>query len=274
MNTPYGPPPFSAFTTPEFWNDRHISQQMLAQHLDPHAPLASRTHAFVDRSVAWLISVLGLREGARLLDLGCGPGVYAERLARRGIDVTGIDVSERSIAHARGVSQSESLTATYFVGSYLESDLGVGYDAAVLIFEDFCALSPTHRAVLLSRVQRSLRPGGLFAFDVTSAARFSDFAEGRREEDDLMAGFWSDEPYCGVQETWTYPELKLALERFTIETESATRQFWNWTHCLTVDAVTRELDAAGLAVVDVYGDLAGRAFDDGLPSFGVIARRV
>lgn len=267
------PEPFSAFTTPEFWNDPHISQQMLVQHLDPNAPMASRTHDLVDRSVEWLMSALDMQDASRLLDLGCGPGVYAERFARRGIDVTGIDVSERSITYARKVSQAESLAATYRVGSYLDAELGSEYDAAILIFEDYCALSPTQRALLLNRIHSSLRAGGRFAFDVTSATRFADFVEGHREEQNLMNGFWADEPYSGAQETWTYPELKLVLERYTILTASATRQFWNWTQCLTVGTMTAELATAGFRAVNVFADLAGDVFDDADPTFALVAQR-
>ena len=95
------PEPFSAYTTPEFWDDPHISAQMLAHHLDPATAAASRPHAFIDASVDWLRSVLGLGPGSRVLDLGCGPGLYAVRLARRGVRVLGVDASARSLAHAR-----------------------------------------------------------------------------------------------------------------------------------------------------------------------------
>ncbi len=71
------PEPFSVYTTPEFWDDPHISAQMLRHHLDPMSPAASRTHAFIDRSVDWLCAVLGLGPSSRVLDLGCGPGLYA-----------------------------------------------------------------------------------------------------------------------------------------------------------------------------------------------------
>jgi len=78
------------------WDDDHISRQMLAAHLDPDLDAASRRHDVIDRSVAWLGSVIPA--GGRVLDLGCGPGLYTSRLAAMGYDVTGIDYSRRSIA--------------------------------------------------------------------------------------------------------------------------------------------------------------------------------
>ena len=136
------PEPFSEYTTPEFWNDEHISAQMLRFHLDPIAEPASRAHTFIDRSVGWLVPALGLERGSRLLDLGCGPGLYANRIAEYGVEVLGIDVSRRSLDFARSQGRARSLPTLFRQGNYLESELGFGYDAAILIYEDYCALSP------------------------------------------------------------------------------------------------------------------------------------
>lgn len=40
-------------------------------------------------------------DGKRVLDAGCGPGVYSEDLLRRGAVVTSIDISDRMLEHAR-----------------------------------------------------------------------------------------------------------------------------------------------------------------------------
>ncbi len=153
------PEPFSEFTTPEFWNDEHVSAQMLRHHLDPSSDRASRTHEFIDQSVTWMVDSLGLTVGNQLLDLGCGPGLYSIRLARLGIDVTGIDVSGRSVEYARSVAEAQGLRTRFIQGNYLETDLGSSYDVAILIFEDYCALSPAQRRMLLTRVHAALRTG-------------------------------------------------------------------------------------------------------------------
>lgn len=215
---------------------------------------------------------LDLCAGSSALDLGCGPGLYATRLVRHRIEVLGIDVSRRSLlTHAHQVAEQESLPIRLRQGSYLDLDLGNDHDAAILIYEDYCALSPEQRALLLSRVHDALqpggdalRPGGRFVFDVTSVARFPSIVEGRREAVNLMDGFWADEPYTGVHETWMYPELHLVLDRYTIRTADRSRQFWNWMHFLTVDEVAAELASAGFASPELYGDVAGESYDERL----------
>lgn len=246
---------------------------MLTQHLDPDAPMASRAHAFIDESVNWLIHTMSLHEGSGVLDLGCGPGLYAERLARRGITVLGIDVSCRSLAHARDTARRESLPITLRHGDYLHADLGAEHDAAILIYEDYCALSPAQRARLLQRVHDALQPGGRFLFDVTSAARFEQVTDGHRTEANLMDGFWADEPYVGEHDTWTYPELRLVLDHYTIHTQSHTREFWNRMHCLTPDEVSAELQAAEFSAPVIHGDVTGIAYHPSLPTFAALAVR-
>ena len=224
------PAPFSAYTTPKLWNDPHISSQMLALHLAADETAASRPHRFIEASTSWIAAEFGLGRGSRVLDLGCGPGLYANQLASRGTRVVGIDVSARSVRHARLTAQRDALPAEFREGNYLVDELGGGYDLACLIYEDYCALSPSQRTGLMVRVRKALNQGGAVLFDVTAAPRFDAFRDGSVTERNLMGGFWSDRPYIGTCETWTYPELRLALERYTIRTDAGlTRQYWNWT---------------------------------------------
>jgi cyclopropane fatty-acyl-phospholipid synthase-like methyltransferase len=266
------PEAFSHYTTPAFWNDPHISAQMLALHLDPLAEPASRPHEFVGRSVEWLVPALALAPGSKLLDLGCGPGLYANRIAERGIEVVGIDVSVRSLEHARAVAEQASLPATFRSADYLADDLGGPYDAAIMIYEDYCALSPDQRATLLGRVAATTRPGGRFLFDVTATARFLSFQDGVVSATNFMNGFWAPQPYQCTEETWTYADLHLVLHRYSVTDRRGTREFWNWMHCLSPEQVEAELTASGWELDALLGDVAGAPYRAGAETFAVVAR--
>ncbi|MEN6435299.1 MAG: hypothetical protein ABFD58_05710, partial [Anaerolineaceae bacterium] len=69
---------------PLFWNDPYISKQMLIAHLDPITDAASRKPETIDKSVSWIIQESNIKPGNSVLDLGCGPGLYASRLAQKG----------------------------------------------------------------------------------------------------------------------------------------------------------------------------------------------
>lgn len=268
------PAPYSHYTTPEFWNDPHISARMLAFHLDDATPFSSRPFADVDRAVAWLARRFAVGPGTRVLDLGCGPGLYASRLARLGAAVVGVDVSARSIAHARGEASGARLDARYLEGNYLDVALPTNADLVLLIYRDYCALSPAQRRVLIRRAARALAPGGAFVFDVQAAASLADCVEETRVEENLDEGFWAAEPYVGCHERFVYPDDMLVLDRFTIAEANRTRVFYNWNQFLTPDGVATELARAGMAIDSVVGDLAGGGYEPDRWEFAVVARRV
>lgn len=62
----------------KFWDEDHISKGMLGAHLNPSLESATRTHEFVKRSAAWIAETAPANQYLRLLDMGCGPGIYAE----------------------------------------------------------------------------------------------------------------------------------------------------------------------------------------------------
>ncbi|HET9071515.1 MAG TPA: methyltransferase domain-containing protein [Acidimicrobiales bacterium] len=71
--------------------------------LAAHAGVAYLRYSFTkgtEQEVAFLTEELALRPGARVLDLGCGPGRHAHALAARGVDVVGLDRSAAFLAEA------------------------------------------------------------------------------------------------------------------------------------------------------------------------------
>src|SRR5512143_4026391 len=153
------PAPFTP-GEPLFWDDPHISEQMLAAHLNPNVDAASRRPETIDRIVQWLIQTLGLKPGDSLLDLGCVPGLYASRFARLGFQVTGVDSSCRSIDYASKYAKENHLHIAYRYENYLELQDENLYDAVFLIYGDLCPLSPQQRATLLKNIDRALKSNG------------------------------------------------------------------------------------------------------------------
>lgn len=265
------PAPFCAETVADLWTDPHVSARMLACHLDPDSPLASRPHGAIERVVGWLDARFHFA-GKCVLDLGCGPGLYAERMARRGARVVGIDFSERSIAHARAAAAEAGLDIDYRAADYLRAALPGGQDLALLIYGDFGALSPARRGGLLARVRAALKPGGAFVFDVFSRPQFELRAESTESAANLMDGFWAAGDYVGHRASFLYDELSLALDRYRIEQAGRTREIFNWLQYFTPEGVAAELSAAGFAVEAAVEAVDGGPWTPGPSEFAVVAR--
>ena len=71
-----------------------------------------------------------------LLDIGCGPGIYAERFTKEGYQVTGIDFSKRSIDYALESALRQELSITYLFQDYLQMNLKKVFDFGTMIYCD------------------------------------------------------------------------------------------------------------------------------------------
>ncbi len=128
---------------------------MLTFHLNEEIDVSSRNAAFIDRSVEWIASHFNVGAGTKIADFGCGPGLYATRLAQRQAEVTGIDFSKRSIRYAKDVAIGEGLSIHYVNQNYLEFETDDRFHLILMIMCDFCALSPTQRKKMLRGVMGS-----------------------------------------------------------------------------------------------------------------------
>jgi len=268
------PEPFAEYTARELWTDPHLSRRMLAFHLDPTVDAASRNHEFLDRSADWMDSHFGLVPGSRVADFGCGPGLYAQRLARRGADVLGIDFSANSLCYARDEAAREGLQIEYMQADYLEFDTERRFDLIIMIMCDFCALSQRRRAVLLCKFRTFLAPGGRILLDVYSPAMLDAREETATYAPDLMDGFWSPEPYFGFLNTFKYERERVLLDKYTIVERNRIRRIYNWLQCFTLQALDSEFADCGLQVVERWGDVAGSPYDPGATEFAVVAAQV
>lgn len=267
------PKPFEFYTASDLWTDEHTSQQMLSFHLNEHVNAASRTTAFIDRSVEWIASRFHISEGKRIADFGCGPGLYATRLARRGASVTGIDFSMRSIEYGQEVAHREGLPVTFVHQNYLDFATEDRFQLVLMIMCDFCALSPAQRRTMLRKFHALLEPDGSVLFDVYSLVAYRERKETATYEPNLLNGFWSSERYYGFLNTFKYEEEKVVLDKYTIMEAARTRTVYNWFQHFTPEALRRELAECGLVAESFCSDVAGSAYSPESPEFAVVAKK-
>ena len=94
--------------TVQMWVDEYISKHLLETHLNPDIELASRKETTINSTLDWIMDSVTAKR-LDILDLGCGPGLYTEKLAQKGHKVTGMDFSATSIAHARKSATGKNL---------------------------------------------------------------------------------------------------------------------------------------------------------------------
>lgn len=196
------------------WNDPDFSQRMLQEHLSQEHDLASRRSETIDAHVAWIHSVvLGERPG-RILDLGCGPGLYAARLARKGHTVVGVDYAPAAVAYAR--EQTQGLDCQFVQMDIRQADYGSDYDLVMQIFGEINVFKPADARLILNRARAALKPGGKLLLE--AAYYHLGEAVGREPKSwfSAQAGLFSARPHLGLEEHFWDAQRGTATTRYYI----------------------------------------------------------
>lgn len=268
------PEPFEFYTASELWTDEHTSERMLSFHLNEDIDVSSRNAEFINRSVEWIVSRFSVDEGTKIADFGCGPGLYATRLAKSQAGVTGIDFSKRSIAHAQEVSAKEQLSIHYVNQNYLEFETDDRFNLILMIMCDFCALSPAQRKKMLGKFHTLLEIGGYVILDVYSMNAFEEREEIAKYETNILNGFWSPNKYHGFLNTFKYDREKVVLDKYTIVESDRTRTVYNWLQYFSPEDLEREFVECGFTIEELFSDVAGTPYDPQSNEFVFAAKKI
>jgi SAM-dependent methyltransferase len=215
-----------------------------------HAGSAYLRYSFTkgtDQEVDFLYDHLGLEPGMRLLDVGCGPGRHAHAFAARGLDVVGVDISQRFV----------ELAAASGDGRFVRGDarrLPVatgGFDAAISLCQGGFGLVGERDADVVVELARAVGDGGRVAVAAFSAYFAVRFLE---ETDNFDAA-------TGVNH-----------ERTSVRNEQGeAAEFDLWTSCFTPRELRLLAERAGLGVDALWsvtpGDYAERPPDLDHPEY-------
>jgi SAM-dependent methyltransferase len=237
------------------WNDPDFSRRMLAEHLDQRHGMASRQFATIDAHVDWIFSQLLGGVPGFVLDLGCGPGLYTQRLARLGCVCLGIDFSPASVAYAIAAADEAGLACTYRRGNMLDADLGTGHDLAMLIFGEFSTFDRDEAAGLLRRVWRALTPGGLLLLEAHTEDAM--IAEGNQPAtwSSFESGLFAEEAHLVLTEhEWDETDRVARTRHFVIDADTAGVTVFGERLSAHTDADYRAmLVAAGFIDIEFHG---------------------
>ncbi len=197
------------------WDDPGFSERMLAEHLSQEHDLASRKSETIDQQVEWIFSrVLGSCP-ARLLDLGCGPGFYTARLARKDCECVGIDFSPASIRHAQEMAKAEALSCAYHHADLRDGLWGEGFDLVMLIYGQFNVFPRNRGLEILKNAYRALKPGGFLLLEIQSREQIRQGGESDPGWYSAQSGLFSETPHLVLQESFWHEEASAATIRFS-----------------------------------------------------------
>ena len=258
------------------WNDPDFSRRMLKEHLSQEHDAASRRFEIIDMHVDWIHNEILKGKATRILDLGCGPGLYTSRLASRGHSCVGIDFSPASIAYANEQAQEKGLDCTYFQQDIRTADYGEAYGLVMSIFGEFNVFRPEEARKILDKAWRALVPDAYLLIEPHSFETV--FKIGKRPSRWYSAekGLFSEQPHLYLEENFWDTTDQVAIQRYYI-IDAATGEVAH--HAASTQAYTNEayrslLSAGGFGRFRFFSSLGGSADDPESDLIAILSQKV
>ncbi len=176
-------------------------------------------------------------------------------MAEKGHRITGIDFSKNSIEYARKEATKKNLDIEYVNQNYLELNEENRCDLVIMVFTDFGVLKPHERDILIRNVQRALKPGGNFIFDVLSDRNLDKKVSDKTWEME-ESGFWKDSPYLLLSDSFLYSDEKLILYQNIVMDESGIFDVYRfWTHFFVFEDLRKMLEPEGFEDIECFDDV-------------------
>ncbi len=201
---------------------------------------------FTEAEVEFILKLYPLSPGATILDVGCGTGRHAVALAKRGFDVTGLDLTPGMLTIARQRAVAAGVSVQWIEADAKDfRDIG-RFDAAICLCEGGVGLieatedAESHDAAIFRNISACLQPNAPF---VLTALNGYSVIRQMKDEHIKEGAFDPMSMYSVYADEWELPEGLTHVnirERLFIPPE-----------------VIRMLKEAGFVVDNVYGGTAG-----------------
>jgi len=210
-----------------------------------YEPLLSAERSDAETELIW--ELLDLRPGMRVLDLACGHGRIANRLAARGCRVTGLDATPLFLQRARRDATERGLAVDYVDGDMRQLPWTQYFDRVVNWFTAFGYFDDPGNRQVLGEIAQVLKPGGRVVLDLMHrdwlVRAFQPERVAAERDDDLMIDRSRLDPLTSTVRT----------ERIVLR-GGRLRRFQFFVRLFTFTELQDWLFAAGFSSVDGCGD--------------------
>jgi ubiquinone/menaquinone biosynthesis C-methylase UbiE len=208
----------------------------------------------IRRDTSGLCDRLELRPGARVLDLGCGPGRYALAFAEQGAEVVGVDSAVALLLQAKRFASERSVRAPWVRGDMRRVPLLAESCDAVVVMDAFGFFDPdSENEQILAEAARVLVPGGCVVLKVVNGEPvLASFRHTDREERDGVV--------VTISRTLSLEPARM-IERMSVTGSRGNGQYERRQRLYRADEVSGGATRAGLVVLGMFADAHGARFE-------------
>ncbi len=213
-----------------------------------------------------ILDLLDLEIGDKILDLCCGVGRHSLEIARRGYEVTGVDLTEKYIEKGDRRARKEGLNVEFINSDMRDFRRENTYDAAINFFSSFGYFKEDEdNFKVIQNVHSSLKIGGKFLIDVMGrkvmTREFTQEREGRLDD-----GYF-------IEEREIKGDWELLENRWTLITEDDVKKGTFYIKIYSAEGLREMLREAGFAEIDLYGDLDKSEYGEDAERLIAVARK-
>jgi len=223
------------FNTPEYLN--------VYQH---------RNENDAEGHVKLILENVEIESGAKILDMACGAGRHAIILARKGFDVTAVDLSENLLSIARQSALNENLKINYVQSDIRKFESNVKFNLVINLFTSFGYFEKDEENFsVLKKAYDLLEVNRFFVLDFFN----SEF---------LMKNIVEfSEEILNEAEIHQYRKIKdnRVTKKIVITKNSEITQFEESVRMFTKDELVNAIQNIGFDIYKTFGDFLGNKFE-------------
>ena len=216
--------------------------------------------------VGTIWSRLGLNPGVRIADLPCGPGRHCKAFAERGACVTGLDLSQIMLDHARKSTAQLTSRPRLVQGDLRALPFASEFDLAVNLFTSFGYFATeAENEKVFSELVRVLISGGLLLIDVVNPLWLKDHF--------IPETVTKTASFDAVAHKELSDNGRRIIKHIHLTKHHETREITESVRLYHSEELTLFASRCDLSPIDMWGDYDGAPFSDATPRLIFLARK-
>ncbi|MDA3850005.1 MAG: class I SAM-dependent methyltransferase, partial [Spirochaetaceae bacterium] len=214
-----------------------------------------------------LLELTGLSHHSKILDLCCGFGRHSLEMAKRGLQVEGIDITESYINRARKNAKRQNLDCSFRLGDVRTMEYKEEFDAVVCMWNSFGYTEESDDdELILSKMRQALRPGGILLMDTPGKEVIASGFEANTwfERDDLKILL-----EYSIELNWT-----VLKNRWLFFKDTQMKEFQFSQRIYSALELAQMLYKQGFDDIDIWGSWQGDPYDDKAQRLIVIGKKL
>jgi len=242
------------------WDDPVISAQVLKEHLSQDSSAASRQISEIHKHCVWIDQEILQSKRADILDLGCGPGLYAQELQKAGHMYTGIDIAPAAITFAKKLSIPG---CEFLLGDFRDVPFGKDRNLILFLFGAINLIPKSDAQRVIEKIFMALKPGGKILIEATSVEAADQIGNQPAMWYSAEEGIFSPQPHLCLMESYWDENFNTATERYFIldPQTNQVKRFCASTVGYDIEELEGMLEKAGFSNLRNYATLSGEEED-------------